>query len=327
MPEVSVIIPSYNRAKLVVETIESVLNQSFQDFEIIVVDDGSTDTTEKVVSNFPIRYIKQENQGLPNARNTGINASQGNYIAILDSDDCLLEGSLEKRVAVLEKYPRVGFTYSQMYIMDENSQITGLHRLPIPVSGFRLKQKELHDLLYVNHIPASTVMIRRSCLDRVGMFNPTFIHGQEDLEMWVRLASIYDSFYIPEPLIKYRLHSNRMTDHLDIHLFEDNHRQIIDSVLNNPEINQPFLPEHDKIYSHLNYFLADVANMKRDMKTMRSYILKALKLYPPGIFSRLGLRWSMMLILTLAPKVVIKVARSGKQRVRRISQTRYEQTS
>ncbi len=96
MPLVSVVIPTYNRALLIPETIKSVLNQTFRDFEIIVVDDGSSDNTREVVSAFPVTYIKQENQGLPNARNTGIRASGGQYIAILDSDDCLLEQSLEK---------------------------------------------------------------------------------------------------------------------------------------------------------------------------------------------------------------------------------------
>jgi glycosyltransferase involved in cell wall biosynthesis len=327
MPLVSVIIPSYNRAKLVPETIKSVLNQTFQDFEIIVVDDGSTDNTYKTVSSFPVKYIKQENQGLPNARNTGIRAAQGKYIAILDSDDCFFENSLEKRVEVMEKYPRVALVYSQILTMDENSQVTGMTYPPFKKSYLRDGRRELHDLLYVNHIPASTVMIRRSSLDQVGLFNPTFIHGQEDLEMWVRLCAAYDSAFIAEPLLKLRIHSQRMTSQLNMGQFEKNHKLIIDSVFDNPELSPLFVAERDKIYSHLYYFMAEVAYMKRDMKFLRGYIIKALKLYPQGMFSSTGLKWTSMFLITLTPQFIVNLARITKHYFHRVDQSRFQQSS
>jgi glycosyltransferase involved in cell wall biosynthesis len=315
MPIVSVIIPSYNRDHLLPETLNSALNQSFRDYEVIVIDDGSTDNTREVVSNFPVKYIRQENQGLPNARNTGIKAAQGQYIAILDSDDCLLSNSLEKRVKVLESHPEVAFVYGQTYLMDESSRIIGMTKSPFNRSCIRPGKTELHDLLYVNHVPASTVMIRRICLDRVGMFNPSFIHGQEDLEMWVRLSTVFDSAYIAEPLIKLRVHTNRMTGQLAIETFENNHKMIIDSVFNNPELGLLFSAERNKIYSYLYLFMAEVAYMRRAMKELRSYVIKAIKLYPRLALTRTGFKWMSLFTLTLAPQFIFDFVRSVKHSI------------
>ena len=318
MPLVSVVIPTYNRALLIPETITSVLNQSFRDFEIIVVDDGSRDNTQDIVSAFPVTYIKQENQGLPNARNTGILASSGRYIAILDSDDCLLEQSLEKRVNVLEAHPQVGFAYTHLYTMDENSRITGLYRLPINSSGVRRGITELHDLLYANHIPASSVMIRRSCLDKVGLFNPAFIHGQEDLEMWVRLAAVFDSAYIPEPLLKLRIHTHRMTVQLDLNIIEKNHWNIINTVFQNPVLKPLFIAEKERIYANFYYFMADVANMRKDFPLVRKYTLKAIQTHPPGVLSKAGLTWTAASLISLMPRFISDFAHSITHRVRKL---------
>ena len=115
MPRVSVIIPTYNRANMVGDAVQSVLEQSYADWELIVVDDGSQDNTRDVLADYSdprIRYIYQENRKLPGARNTGIRAGTGEYVAFLDSDDLFTPGKLERQVAVLDRSPDVGLVAS-----------------------------------------------------------------------------------------------------------------------------------------------------------------------------------------------------------------------
>ena len=120
-PKVSVIIPTYNRNKLVLDAIDSVLEQTFQNFEIIIVDDGSTDNTKTHIDSYQkkdtrIKYIFQENQGVSIARNTGLEAAQGEYIAFLDSDDRFLIDKLERQVFILENHHDIGLIYSKILV-------------------------------------------------------------------------------------------------------------------------------------------------------------------------------------------------------------------
>jgi len=120
--KVSVIIPTYNRSKLLLEAADSVLNQTYRDFEIIIVDDGSTDDTENQISRYSdkITYIKQPNAGVNAARNRAISMARGDYIALLDSDDLWFDFKLELQVALLEQYPDVGFVFSDFLIRKES---------------------------------------------------------------------------------------------------------------------------------------------------------------------------------------------------------------
>ena len=121
MPEISVIIPTYNYANYVRDAVESVLNQSYKEFEIIVVDDGSTDGTKKVLEPLKnrIRYIYQENRGLPSAYNTGIKASKGEYIAFLDSDDLWLPEKLKLQKKYFDDNPAVGMVICNGYLFND----------------------------------------------------------------------------------------------------------------------------------------------------------------------------------------------------------------
>jgi len=114
MPKISVIIPTYNQGRLILRCIDSVLHQTFQDFEIIVVDDGSTDNTKEILSAYghPIRYLFQQNWGPSRARNAGIGQAKGDYIAFLDSDDYFAENNLEEKFQYLESNQQIGWVYS-----------------------------------------------------------------------------------------------------------------------------------------------------------------------------------------------------------------------
>lgn len=126
MPRVSVIIPTYNRATLVVAAIDSVLQQTYRDTEIIVVDDGSTDDTEARLAAYGSRivYLKQANGGIDAARNRGLDAATGEYVALLDSDDLWLDFKLELQVALLDHFPEVGFVHSEFFIFKESGERT-----------------------------------------------------------------------------------------------------------------------------------------------------------------------------------------------------------
>ncbi len=125
--KVSVIIPTYNRAELVCKTVDSVLQQTFTDYEIIIVDDGSTDNTEQALSRYKdkITYIKQENAGINSARNTALNYASGEYIALLDSDDLWLNFKLGLEVNILDAYPEIGFVFEDFFVFKSNE-----HKIP-----------------------------------------------------------------------------------------------------------------------------------------------------------------------------------------------------
>ena len=168
---VSVIIPTYNRAHLISRAIKSVLNQTYQDFEIIVVDDGFIDNTEEIVkdfTDFKIHYIRHKhNQGVSAARNTGIRASRDEYIALLDSDDEWLPGKLGMQIKVLQsESSEVGVVFSDLLYIDENGK--NINKLRNHKKGSYIYE----DLLGRNCVgPPSTLLIRKECFNRVGLFD------------------------------------------------------------------------------------------------------------------------------------------------------------
>ncbi len=209
-PQVSVIIPTYNQAKFIGEAIDSVLNQTYQDFEIIVVDDGSTDRTKEVLDKYKdsIRYIYQENRGPAAAKNKGILASQGKYIATLDSDDVWLPRKLEFQIDLLESNEQLDLVYADAYRINLKSQ--GLSKETYfqrykPYSG-----RVLDKLLLDNFIPSLAVMMRRRCLDKVGLFDESLYTG-EDWDLWLRIAKESNLDFINFPLGTRRIHKSNIT--------------------------------------------------------------------------------------------------------------------
>ncbi|MCK4529078.1 glycosyltransferase, partial [candidate division WOR-3 bacterium] len=192
-PKVSVIIPTYNRVHLIGRAIQSVLEQSYQDFEIIVVDDASTDNTGEVVRSLKderIRYIRHEkNKGAAAARNTGIKVARGEYIAFQDSDDEWLPEKLEKQMKAFDNAPpEVGVVYTDMQRINEDGGIEYWHSPRIlPEDG--IIYKDALDYRVMN-IGIQSAVIKKECFDKVGMFDerfPRFI----DLELFIRLSKYY----------------------------------------------------------------------------------------------------------------------------------------
>ena len=197
MPEVSVIIPTYNRKEMVQEAVESVLSQTYQDFELIVVDDGSEDGTGEVLrERFGERivYFYQKNQGVSGARNRGIGISRGKYIAFLDSDDLWLRKKLERQVQFMQQNPEAMICYTdEIWIR----------------KGVRVNPKKKHakhsGWIYPQCLPLciispSSALMRRELLEEVGGFDPEF-PVCEDYDLWLRVALRYPIHLIPEKLI------------------------------------------------------------------------------------------------------------------------------
>lgn len=207
MPEVSVIIPTYNSAHYVVEAVESVLAQTYQDVEILVIDDGSKDETAQVMKRYKkqVRYIQQENSGVAVARNRGVQASRGDYIAFLDADDTWSREKLERQMDALVRHPHYRVCYSALTIADADLRL-------LSISRSQKSESTLEALLTRGNVVAtpSSVICERALFDLVGGFDPT-LSQCADWDMWVRLAAQTEFLYMDEPLVTYRQHSSNMS--------------------------------------------------------------------------------------------------------------------
>ncbi|ASJ06241.1 glycosyltransferase family 2 protein [Thermococcus pacificus] len=208
-PEVSVIIPTYNRAHLLKRAIESVLRQSFDDFELIVVDDASPDNTQEVVESLDdgrIRYIRlKKNSGGPVARNTGIKKARGRFIALLDDDDEWFPHRLEVQIKKFEEIGKeFGVVYGGFYyVSQQDGRILG-KRLP------KFKGDVYTHLLKENFIGSPTLLIRRECFKKAGLFDPALTSSQ-DWDMWLRIARYYEFDYVNEIVAKYYVHGRQIS--------------------------------------------------------------------------------------------------------------------
>lgn len=219
---VSVVIPSYNSAHFLSDAIDSVLSQSFSDYEIIVVDDGSTDDTYSVITKYShrIKYIYQENQGLPGARNTGILKSTGKYIALLDADDMFMQTHLEELVSFIDDYPQLGFVFADCdYFSSKrdniNTRFADSKIINIPYKDVgndrRIFARSIfRELIWGSFIPNCTAVIRREVFNKCGLYD-IYFKNCEDRELWLRIDRAFTCGYINHSLAKVRIHENNIT--------------------------------------------------------------------------------------------------------------------
>ena len=309
-PTVSVVIPAYNRAHSIGQAIQTVLNQTYQDLEIIVVDDGSSDNTSEVVRSLKderIRYIRhEENKGAPAARNTGIKAAQGEYIAFQDSDDEWLPQKLEKQMKVFETVPpKVGVVYSG-FLRIENGK-----KEYIPYSWVAQKEGDIHkELLRGSFITTPSLVVRKECFKKAGIFDE-HLPRLQDWELVLRLSKYYDFKFIEEPLLtspftsdslsaseKARIKALRLilSKHLDD--FMEDKKSLskyyfgigVHLCLNNEiaegegYIAKAFEINPDRQLLSEHYFaIGRRLCSNKDVKNGRNYLIKAIKTYPYNI--------------------------------------------
>lgn len=208
MPIISVIIPVYNGEKTISETIKSVLNQTFSDFELIIINDGSQDKTLEIVERIKdprLKVFSYPNGGLSASRNRGINHASGDYISFIDADDLWTPDKLEAQFRALQEKPNAKVAYSWTNYIDESNRFCRRGSY-ITVTG------NVHaKLLLVNFLEnGSNALICRQALSEVGSFEES-LFASEDWDMWLRLAARYDFVCIPSPQILYRVSANSMS--------------------------------------------------------------------------------------------------------------------
>ena len=207
--KVSVIIPVYNQAHYLGSAIQSVLEQTWGDFEVVVVDDGSTDHTRQVVeavSDARVHYIYQGNKGPSGARNTGIRASSGEYVAFLDADDLFLPDKLDSQVTFLDENPAIGLVAGGYFYINHEGAILREQRpwLSFPSLTFK------HWILGQAFVP-TVILVRRMWLEQVGLFDER-LRTDEDWDLYLRLAHAgCEMRWLERPVCKYRIHASNAT--------------------------------------------------------------------------------------------------------------------
>jgi glycosyltransferase involved in cell wall biosynthesis len=204
-PLVSVVIPTYNRSALLQETLASIRSQTFQDFDIIIVDNLSTDGTEAAVAALGeprITYLRHANHGVIAVnRNVGIRRAMGKFVAFCDDDDLWMPDKLERQVAVMQSDPAVGLCYTDGSTFRDDDIVH-----PRMISR-RVHTDHFAKLLWDNFVPSSSVMVRRALFADLGLIDESpELLAVEDYELWIRFAHRAKLVFLDEPPIRYRFH-------------------------------------------------------------------------------------------------------------------------
>lgn len=216
-PAVSIVIAAYNAERWIEETLERVLAQTYQDFEIVVADDDSTDRTADIVEQYssPVRLVRrEENGGSAAARNTGIRAARGRYVAFLDADDLWLPEKLQRQMQILEAHPEVDWCYTDALIIDAES---GEARFRAGRANVLREGNVLRPLLMANFIPFSSILARTEALEAIGGFNESPLHRiSEDWDFCLRMAGHAPVRCVRAPLVRKRQHRRQKTETMDL---------------------------------------------------------------------------------------------------------------
>ncbi|BAZ17169.1 glycosyltransferase involved in cell wall biogenesis [Calothrix sp. NIES-4071] len=296
--QVSVIVPAYNVRNYIHDSLASLKCQSFQDFEVLIVDDGSTDDTANVVQTFiqqdsRFRLLQKQNGGLSSARNYGIRHARGKYIALLDGDDTYHPNKLANHVAHLEKNPQVGVVYSASKAIRDDGRPTF-----ISLSGKPIYSDPLKALLCKNFVGHGSNAIFRKCLiDDVGEFDEN-LRSSEDIDFWLRVAATQKWQFLREPsiLCYYRVRPSGLSFNV-LQMQRCNEQVIQSAYQRSKELVEPMLPT---AYAYMYRYLARLAMQSGDIETSRSFIDKALA-SDKSIFYRDARSLLTLLAVMLAP--------------------------
>ena len=296
---VSIVVTCFNYGEYIEGALTSVYNQSFEDYEVIVVDDGSTDNSEEQVRPFlddnRFRYIKQKNAGQANAKNRGIKESTGEFIAFLDADDLWKKDKLEQQLKLFENL-EVGVVYSKASLIDAQGE-----PLPMPSQGKYLHPRRgmISNYLFLdNFIWFSSAVVRRECLNKLGLFDES-LQMSIDWDLWLRISTRYAFDFVDEPLLAYRVgHSGQMSQNMVTR--QQCSDRIMESFLKNfPEVvDQKFVKEayYSTFCTRGRYY------RELDRKVSYQYFLKAIALKPWRVSAYNGLLKSILISLGVSPR-------------------------
>jgi glycosyltransferase involved in cell wall biosynthesis len=303
-PRVSVVIPAYNAAATIGQALESVFRQSLQDIEVIVVNDGSTDGTPRVLAGYGerIRVLTKVNEGKPAAaRNLAVREARGELVAFLDADDWWRDDKLERQVAVFDKRPDVGLVYTADATVDADGKTVSVNPCPPGARG------HIYELLSIHNVMVgSSVMVRRQAILQAGGFDET-LTSIENWDLWIRIAREWAVECIDEPLTLYRVHPGNRSSNVELR------RQNVFRVLakhHDPCDRSPAARRRRReayFHAYLNV-LGKAYFSQRDMGAARRVLLRALALKPTRETVRL-------LLLTLLGRRGFVAARALKRRL------------
>jgi len=295
MPKVSIVIPAYNAETFIEETMDHAFKQTLTDFEIIVVDDGSSDRTKQVIEKYTdkVKYIYQKNQGTSAARNNGIDHAQGKYIAFLDSDDIWFPLKLERQINFLESNPKIDLVGCDAELINESGE--SFNKLYSRGKKYDVPPDEmLAQLLKRDFIPFSSVVVKKSLVRNLGGFDLSMVC--EDYEFLMRAVQKYNIAFIDEVLMQYRISPNNKSQNLENH-----HRDII-KIMNkfvnaenlNLAINKKFSSSHyglgyalfekDQFIEARKEFLRSVYYWP--FLNLKKYILLMMSFWPAGLINK-----------------------------------------
>lgn len=273
MDKVSIIIPAFNKYNLTKKTINSIIDQTYKNIEIILINDGSTDDTSKLENEFKdiIKYYYTKNCGASASRNLGILKSTGDYLAFIDCDDIYLPTKLEKSINILKLNPDYDFLYTDVFLIDKNDEHINYEYKPLnhPGSGYIGKKILLSDFTITN----STLVVKKKCFEIIGNFDES-IFIAADRDILLRLAFKFKAFYVAEKLTGYRVGSGNIFKDIDGSLKE--FLYILDK--NIEEIPDLPLIFKNECYSNVYYNFAKNYVKKNNMFLAKKYFYMSLKL-------------------------------------------------
>ncbi|MDJ0508850.1 MAG: glycosyltransferase family A protein [Crocosphaera sp.] len=293
MVKVSIVIPAYNAMRYLPETLDNVLQQTYEAFEVIIINDGSTDNIKEWFTSIldnRVRLISQQNKGLAGARNTGIENAKGDYIAFLDADDLWEPTKIEKQVKLLDNNPKVGLIYTGVAIIDSDGIRTG-----------RIFQEDFEgyiwkELTQKNFVGCGSVaMVRKECFEQVSNFDQNLGSFVEDWDMWLRIAVEYPFKVIKEPLVYYRQHPNSASKKWDA--MEKSFEIVIEKAFKTAPKELQYLKSQS--YGLANFVLAwkPLQTQNPDYQKAIYYQKNALAYNPKLSFSKENLRLSIAIFL------------------------------
>ncbi|MEO8457519.1 MAG: glycosyltransferase [Chloroflexota bacterium] len=317
MSKVSVVIAAYNMARYLPHTIESVLTQDYPDFDVIVLDDGSTDNTADVIRSYGdrIEYHYQPNAGVAKACSRVITLADGEYLHLLDADDSLLPGALSRNVAMLDANPTAAIAYSDALIIDSNNRVVGRRTAPRWMHAQELipSERAFRELLHGCHITNSTVMIRRSVAQSMPLFVPEAVPG-EDWDLWLRIAAEHDLAYTREPLGCYRVHNSSITSGYTVEMVADSHFRTIDRLFYQEDFRYKHLRSY--AYACVERTIARVAARLRRRVEFAGYFADSLRRSPQLAFERDTYAVAVEGVKSLLPTPFIDAGRTVKRGLR-----------
>lgn len=271
---VSIILVTYNRAHLIIESIYSMLNQTWNDLELIIVDDGSADDTEELVRAIPdprIRYFKFPHTGrLAALKNFAVRQSKGTLIAFNDSDDCWTETKLEKQVKLLTQYPQLGFSITNVVTYKAGAVISPrAYTSPKAMECTNIfnRMKENRFIMY-----NQTLVLHRSCFEKTGWFNEDMLFAS-DYNFNIRLAFYYEAGIIYEPLVWRRMHENNRSTNVPIQNYEG-FVQTFEYLYDHNMISKKYL---HKAKSHAYLHIGHHFKQQRNLPAARFHYRESLK--------------------------------------------------